>query len=289
MDNTLLPAPRRSDRRPTSPARPGSAAGAKLPGIAMSASSPELHRPGTAGATEATVERRSRVKLSELGQQQLFALARSMGASNYDLVKASVASDNRVLIDHIRKLQKVEKQRYLVHGGTRAPYTYQEFLEFFGGEAPRRWDQAAIRKTPKAKGACNARMDAALRLTELPWHLCGSENRLRKALGDGIIANIESISHWSEDRSSCAVRYADRRQAELVLKARATGGDARSSFHVAWWQEEDALPPPVGWECRPPPAVSPKQSGCLARGRQNKAWVARAKIQDDPTDVRYTG
>lgn len=60
---------------------------------------------------------------------------------------------------------------------------------------------------------------AALRLTGLPEHLRGDEARLRQALG-----KVDSVLGWSTDGSSCVVRFADRRHADVAMQAQKVWG-----------------------------------------------------------------
>merc|ERR1719199_1934938 len=130
-----------------------------------------------------------------------------MGASSYDLGKAAIASDNRVAIQLVDKLQKSEKQRFLEKGFS---YTFPEFMQFFGEEASRRWEQAPVRETGKMPASTQCRTFATLCLSDLPQSLRGAEHRIRSALGDGEITSVECVNHWSEDFSSCTVRFTER-------------------------------------------------------------------------------
>jgi len=276
----------RSGNSPTSPDSAARVAGYIPSPSALqssSASAPQLSlpRPGTAGASAATKARRNggRAKLSEMGQQQLMTLARSMGASNYDLGRAAVNGDNRVIATLITKLQKVDNQRYLgLKGDKMCPYTYQEFLEFFGAEAWRRWEQAPVHVPSKSKTASDPRMATALRFSELPLSLRGAEARIRALIGDGIVVNVEAVSHWSENGSSCAVRFRERHEAQACL-------NSRNSFTVSWWNDDEGLPPPLGWEIRQPPEKPKKFDatnlpGVVLTANRSRAWAGRAKAKE---------
>lgn len=75
------------------------------------------------------------------------------------------------------------------------------------------------------------RRPAALRLSNLPAELQGpdAEVRLGQALGDG----LEAVLSWSENGSSCVVRFSERRFAEVARQAQKVWG-----FTAEWCSEE---------------------------------------------------
>jgi hypothetical protein len=68
----------------------------------------------------------------------------------------------------------------------------------------------------------NRRQPASLKLSSLPAELHGPENeaRLIQALGDG----VETVHSYSEDGSSCVVRFSDRRLAKAAIQAQKVWG-----------------------------------------------------------------
>jgi len=85
-------------------------------------------------------------------------------------------------------------------------------------------------------------------LSKLPEELRGQESevRLRDALGEG----VEWVRKWSEDGTSCVVRFSDRRLAEATIQAQKVWG------YAAQLQEEERPPP---FRRKPPGPRIPRQ------------------------------
>mmetsp|Transcript_101245 Transcript_101245/g.179867 ORF Transcript_101245/g.179867 Transcript_101245/m.179867 type:complete len:812 (+) Transcript_101245:125-2560(+) len=87
-------------------------------------------------------------------------------------------------------------------------------------------------------------------LSSLPEELRGQESevRLREALGE---EGVEWVRKWSEDGTSCVVRFSDRRLAEAAVQAQKVWG------YVAQIQEEERAAPP--FRRKPPMPRIPRQ------------------------------
>lgn len=103
-------------------------------------------------------------------------------------------------------------------------------------EPPRQRPLPPTRPAPgMAQAHYEPRRPPALRLLDLPAELRGAdaEVRLGQALGEGVAA----VLMWSEDGTSCVVRFTERRHAEAALQAQKVWG-----FTAEWFGHGEEAP-----------------------------------------------
>lgn len=124
---------------------------------------------------------------------------------------------------------------------------------------------------------------ATLHLSALPAELRGpeAEARLGQALGEG----VEQVHSWAADRSSCVVRFSERRHAELALKAQQVWG-----FAATWF--DDIKPTPTTSSSltgtSPPLATQTRhvdQRGQATATLSSVVWIEVPDHSDDDDEV----
>lgn len=119
----------------------------------------------------------------------------------------------------------------------------------------------------------------SLRLASLPEALRGNEARVRQALGE---QGVEAVREWSEDRTSCIVRFTTRRPAELALQAQRVWG-----FTATWYEgapPKPSVPRPVASSEAAPSTAAPSAEAAAAAMKE-ALEAAGANVADDDSNA----